>query len=312
MRIVVALGGNALLRRDEPLEAEVQRRNVDIAAAAIADLATEHEVIVTHGNGPQVGLLALEAEAYREVKPYPLDILGAESQGMIGYLLLESLGRLLPSREVAAVLTRVAVDEHDPAFTHPTKPVGPIYSEEDASILAGERGWSVARDGTGWRRVVPSPEPLDVLELQVIRLLADAGVTVICGGGGGIPLAGGAATRRGIEGVIDKDRTSVLIALGLRADFLMLLTDVQGVARAWNTDTPSFIDVATPSALRRLRFDEGSMGPKVEAACKFVEISRRPAAIGALTDAAELLAGTAGTRIIPSRQAKSSQGHQAA
>lgn len=312
MRIVVALGGNALLRRGEPLEADLQRRNVDVAARAIAGLAEEHEVVITHGNGPQVGLLALEAEAYADVKPYPLDVLGAESQGMIAYLLLESLGRLLPSRELAGVLTRVVVDEDDPSFAHPTKPVGPVYSEKDASILAQERGWFVARDGAGWRRVVASPEPRDVLDLQVIRLLADAGVTVICGGGGGIPLTGSGTSRRGMEGVIDKDLTSVLIALGLGADCLMFLTDVPGVARGWGTGAQTFIDVATPGALRKLKFEKGSMGPKVEAACRFVEISGRAAAIGSLSEAEGVLAGTSGTRIVATRQVKSAGRNKAA
>ena len=312
MRIVVALGGNALLRRGEPLEAEFQRRNVDVAAMAIAGLAEEHEIIVTHGNGPQVGLLALQAEAYPEVEPYPLDVLGAESQGMIGYLLLEGLAHLLPSREVAGVLTRVVVDEDDPAFAHPTKPVGPHYSEKFASTLARERGWTVARDGSGWRRVVASPEPRDVLDLPVIRLLADAGVTVICGGGGGIPLTGSGANRRGIEGVIDKDLTSVLIAFGLGADCLMFLTDVQGVARGWGTEAQTFMDVATPGALRKLKFDKGSMGPKVEAACRFVEISGMTAAIGSLSEAKDVLAGTSGTRIVVTRQVKSAGRNRAA
>lgn len=299
----MALGGNALLRRGEPLEADVQRHNVDNAAATIAALALEHEVIVTHGNGPQVGLLALEAEAYHEVKPYPLDVLGAESQGMIGYLLLESLGRLLPSRAITAILTRVIVDELDPAFSTPTKPVGPVYTERDASVLARERGWTIAADGSGWRRIVPSPEPRDVLDLQVIRLLTDAGMTVICGGGGGIPLAGTGANRRGVEGVIDKDLTSVLIALGLGADCLMFLTDVPGVARGWGTPNQRFIDVATPAMLRRLKLDKGSMGPKVEAACRFVERSGRAAVIGSLSQAQDLLAGTAGTRVVATRHA---------
>lgn len=304
VRIVAALGGNALLRRDEPLEAHIQRRNIARAVAALAPVASDHELVVTHGNGPQVGLLALQAGAYDGVAPYPLDVLGAESEGMIGYLLEQELRNALPGRDVATLLTQVVVSETDPAFARPTKPIGPMYDEDEARRLADERDWAIAPDGPGWRRVVASPEPLEVVELETIRLLVDEEVLVVCAGGGGIPVVvdpGGGL--RGVEAVIDKDLAAALLAELLGAHVLLLLTDVAAVFRGFGTDRAEPIRDATTDVLRRERFAEGSMGPKVEAACRFAERTGRRAAIGALEDAARITAGTAGTQVSPATDA---------
>src|SRR4051794_25105833 len=272
MRIVIALGGNALLRRGEPAEAGVQRRNVATAVAAIADLAADHEVIVTHGNGPQVGLLALQGDAYYAVAPYPLDVLGAESEGMIGYLLDQELVNALAGRDVATLLTQVIVDLDDPAFARPTKPIGPVYDRAAAERLASERGWSIAPDGEHYRRVVASPEPRSIVELHTLKLLVMTRVVVICVGGGGIPVAVDRDGRlRGVEAVIDKDLAAALLARGLSADALLLLTDVPAVQVGWGTADARAIAEATPKELRRLSFAVGSMGPKIEAACRFAE-----------------------------------------
>jgi carbamate kinase len=300
VRIVAALGGNALLRRGEPLEADIQRRNIVRAVEALAPLGREHELVVTHGNGPQVGLLALQALAYPEVAPYPLDVLGAESEGMIGYLLEQELRNALPGRPVATLLTQVVVDPDDPAFRHPSKPIGPVYEEAEARRLAAQRGWTVAPDGPGWRRVVPSPEPRAIVELEAIRLLVGSGVLVVCAGGGGIPVvAGPAGELRGVEAVVDKDLAAALLAELLGADCLLLLTDVRAVVRGFGSERAEPIGEATPEELRAERLDPGSMGPKVEAACRFVERTGGLAAIGALEDAAALAAGRAGTRVLP-------------
>lgn len=295
--VVIALGGNALLRRGEPLEADVQRANVKIAAEVIAEVAREHRVVLTHGNGPQVGLLALQNEAYGGVRSYPLDVLGAESEGMVGYLLEQELGRHLPDDRLATLLTQVVVDGDDPAFALPTKPVGPMYDGVTAHQVAAERRWQVAPDGDGWRRVVASPEPRRIVELSVIRLLVAHGVVVTCCGGGGIPVIEDAHGRRGVEAVIDKDLASSLLASDLGADILVLLTDVDGVYDRFGTAWARRIDRTTPKLLRGRRFPAGSMGPKVEAACRFVERGGHLAAIGALEDVAALVAGTAGTAV---------------
>ena len=297
-RVVVALGGNALLRRGERAEAATQRANIARAARAVAAVAARHEVVVTHGNGPQVGLLALQAEAYREVTPYPLDVLGAESEGMIGYLLEQELNNALPGRAVATLLTQVRVDAADPAFAAPSKPIGPVYDKPAGERLAAERGWAVAPDGDGVRRVVASPQPLAILELGTIRLLTGGGVLVVCAGGGGIPVtvtAEGAI--RGVEAVVDKDRAAALLAEQLGADTLLLLTDVPRVVAGWGTADAVELDRVTPPDLRHLTFPAGSMGPKVEAACRFAERTGGLAAIGALDDAEAILAGRAGTQI---------------
>lgn len=304
MRIVAALGGNALLRRGEPLAADLQRRNVARAVEALAPLGRGHELVVTHGNGPQVGLLALQSLAYAEVAPYPLDVLGAESEGMIGYLLEQELVNALPGRPVATLLTQVVVDADDPAFAHPTKPIGPLYREQEARRLAQERGWSIARDGDGWRRVVPSPEPRRIVELSTIRLLVEAGVLVVCAGGGGIPvLADSAGALRGVEAVIDKDLAAALLATSIGADRLLLLTDVDAVYRGYGAPVAEAIREVTPSELRAELLPAGSMAPKAEAACRFVEQTGGRAAIGALEDAAALAAGERGTQVLAVRSA---------
>ena len=299
-RLVVALGGNALLRRGEPLTADIQRRHAAEAMTAVAELAGSHDIVLTHGNGPQVGLLALQAQAYTDVPAYPLDVLGAESEGMIGYVLEQELSNRLPGRTAVTVLTQVVVDPDDPAFETPTKPIGPVYTEEQAQRLETERGWTVARDGDHFRRVVASPEPLRIVEISAIRMLVDAGAIVVCTGGGGIPVTmNGAGTLRGVEAVIDKDLAAELLARSLEADFLLMLTDVDAVMRDWGTADAAPIGRTTPSELRRIEFANGSMGPKVAAACRFVEATRGTAAIGALEDASRIVAGTAGTLVVP-------------
>ena len=301
MRIVAALGGNALLRRGEPADALTQRRNVATAVEALAGLAAEHELVITHGNGPQVGLLALQGEAYAAVPPYPLDVLGAETEGMIGYLLDQELVNALGARPVATLLTQVIVDRGDPAFAEPTKPIGPVYDRAAAEELARGRGWSVARDGASWRRVVPSPVPRAIVEIATIRLLLEHGVVVVCVGGGGIPVVVDADGRlHGVEAVIDKDRAAALLALGLDADALLMLTDVPAVEAGHGTPAARPLTDVVAADLAEIDFEPGSMGPKVEAACEFVSGGGdRVAGIGALQDAAEILAGCRGTRVHP-------------
>ena len=298
VRIVVALGGNALLRRHEKADAEAQRRNVKEAVTALRPLASVHELVVTHGNGPQVGLLALQAEAYRDVTPYPLDILGAETEGMIGYLLDQEFVSQLPGRRVATLLTQVEVDPRDPAFGAPTKPIGPVYDEETARRITTMRGWPVGRDGHGYRRLVPSPAPLRIIELDTIALLVDAGVIVVCAGGGGIPVVADGPVLRGVEAVVDKDLSAALLAVKLDADALLLLTDVNAVYSGWGTTSALPIRRLTSVAARKLALASGSMGPKVEAAARFADATGALAVIGALTDAPALLTGTAGTRVL--------------
>jgi len=299
-RLVVALGGNALLRRGEPLTADIQRQHAAEAMTAVAELAGSHDIVLTHGNGPQVGLLALQALAYTDVPAYPLDVLGAETEGMIGYVLEQELSNRLPGRTAVTVLTQVVVDPNDPAFETPTKPIGPVYTEEQAQRLARERGWSVAPDGDHFRRVVASPEPLRIVELSAIRMLVDFGAIVVCTGGGGIPVTvNGAGTLRGVEAVIDKDLAAELLATSLEADFLLMLTDVGAVMRDWGTPDARPIGRTTPTELRGIQFANGSMGPKVAAACRFVEATGGTAAIGALEDAPRIVAGTAGTIVVP-------------
>lgn len=297
-RVVAALGGNALLRRGEPLDVDTQRRNVARAVDALAPVARRHRLLITHGNGPQVGLLALQSHAYAEVAPYPLDVLGAESEGMIGYLLEQGLQNRLPGAMVATLLTQVVVDPGDPGFARPTKPVGPVYSEQRARSLAGERGWAVARDDGGWRRVVPSPEPLRIVEGAAIALLADAGAIVVCVGGGGIPVVVDGDALRGVEAVVDKDLAAALLAEQAGACRLLLLTDVAGVEREHGTPHARVIDRVTPAELRALKLPAGSMGPKAEAACRFVERTGGVAVIAALDRAADALEGRAGTRVV--------------
>jgi carbamate kinase len=299
MKVVIALGGNALLQRGEPVEADLQKENVARAAAVIARLVAVHTVVVTHGNGPQIGLLALQSEAYREVKPYPLDVLGAQSEGMIGYLIELELQKLLPKRHVVTLLTQVEVSAADPAFKHPAHPIGPALSEDEAKRLAGERGWAVAPDGPKWRRIVPGPEPLRIRELAAIRLLMSAGAIVICAGGGGIPVVASGGRLHGVEAVIDKDLAAALLAHHLGAEALLLLTDVDAVVAGWGTPQQHAVRETTPRELRRYAFHAGTMKPKVEAACRFVESGGKLAGIGRLEDALVILQGARGTVIRP-------------
>ncbi len=302
MRIVVALGGNALLRRGEPMTAEAQRANVRVAAKAIAELACDHQIVVAHGNGPQVGLLALQGMAYDPAQPWPLDVLGAETEGMIGYLIEQEVMNALPDgKQCTTLLSRVEVDAKDSAFDSPTKPIGPVYSKSKADQAKLEHGWSMVAEKSGqMRRVVPSPLPQRILGLDAIRLLLDAGHCVICAGGGGIPVRRNASgDMEGVEAVIDKDRTAALLALDLHADALLLLTDVEAVFQDWGTDAQQAIGNTTPSALLALDLAPGSMGPKVEAATTFVRASGKMAGIGNLADALAILQGTAGTRVLP-------------
>ncbi|HEX8752528.1 MAG TPA: carbamate kinase [Solirubrobacterales bacterium] len=300
MRILVALGGNALLERGERATAEAQWRHVETAARALAALAGEHQLIVTHGNGPQVGLLALQSESYGEVPPYPLDVLGAESEGMVGHMLELALRNALPGREVITVLTEVVVSPQDPAFHRPSKPIGPVYEEARARRLAAERGWTIGRDGGGFRRLVPSPDPRAIAELRSLRVLLDAGTLLICAGGGGIPtIVDSAGAMRGVEAVIDKDLTAALLARRLDAEMLLMLTDVDAVYSDWGEPGERPLATAGPEELRGHRFAAGSMGPKVEAACRFVEATGRRAAIGALAEAPLVVRGEAGTTVRP-------------
>lgn len=300
MRIVVALGGNALLRRGEPLTADGQRTNIHSAATSLAQLLSAgHQLIVTHGNGPQVGLLALQG-ALAGQNPFPLDVLGAETEGMIGYVLQQELDNAYaPEAKFATLLTQIEVDPTDPAFAKPTKPVGPVYAKAEAKRIAKDRGWTVVPDGDSFRRVVPSPRPLRILEIAVIRLLVDHGVVVICAGGGGIPVARKRdGSLIGIEAVIDKDHASGLLAAELGADAFLMLTDVAAVCADWGTPQQRAIDQITSSELREMQFAAGSMAPKVAAACDFVDRTGGLAGIGSLDAAAEILAGLAGTRVV--------------
>ncbi|MER6663931.1 carbamate kinase [Amycolatopsis japonica] len=302
MRILVALGGNALLRRGERPDADLQQVNVLAAAEALAELATEHEVVLTHGNGPQVGMLALESAADPALtRPYPLDVLGAQTQGMIGYLLGQALRNVVPGKQVATLMTQTLVSVADPAFGDPTKFVGPVYTEEQSAALAAERDWTVRRDGPSWRRVVPSPKPQRVVETPVIRALVEAGTIVVCAGGGGVPVVRDEHTGRlrGVEAVVDKDQTAALLAEALDADALLLLTDVPAVIDDYGTPHATPIHHTTPARLRSRDFPAGSMGPKVDAACRFVELTGNTAAIGALDSPAVMLRGTEGTVITP-------------
>jgi carbamate kinase len=299
MRIVVALGGNALLKRGEPMTAGHQRANIAIAASALARVANQHELVVAHGNGPQVGLLALQAEAYPEVEPYPLDVLGAETEGMIGYLLEQELGNELPfEKPLATILTMVEVDPDDPAFTDPTKFVGPIYTEDVAKRLAADKGWVVKPDGPHWRRVVASPRPTRIFEIRPMRWLLEQGTVVICAGGGGIPTMYEAGKDRhlvGVEAVVDKDLASSLLSRELEADLFVIATDVDGVYADWGAPTQRR---TTPDEIDAGDFPAGSMGPKVSAAAEFVRATGRRAAIGSLEQIDGLVEGTAGTNVV--------------
>ena len=298
---MVALGGNALLERGEVPEAEIQEKHVAAAVEALVPLARDHDLLVTHGNGPQVGLLALESARDPALpRPYPFDVLGAQTQGMIGYFLLQAFENALPGQEVVSLVCQTLVDPADPAFAHPTKFVGPVLTEAEGHRVAQLRGWDIRPDGNAWRRVVPSPEPLVPIEMPTIRMLVGNGAIVICSGGGGIPVCRGPdGLLHGVEAVIDKDLTAVLLARTIGADALLLLTDVANVETGFGTDHARPIFHTTPDALRTEQFPAGSMGPKVDAACRFVEATGHRAFIGRLDDAIGLLHGTSGTVVEP-------------
>ncbi len=297
-RIVIALGGNALLKRGEPMTVANQRENVRAAARAIAPVTADHDVVISHGNGPQVGLLALQAAASGQNTP--LDVLGAETEGMIGYMIEQELGNLVPfERPFATMLTMVEVDPNDPAFSNPTKPIGPMYTKDQAQQLSKDKGWSVAEDGNGWRRVVPSPLPKRIFEMRPIKWLLEHNTIVVCAGGGGIPtMYRPDGTLAGAEVVIDKDRASAVLAREVGADLFVMATDVAGVYADWGTSKHRLLRRTTPSELRTLRFASGSMGPKVEAAIAFVEETGGRAAIGSLEEIARIVAGEAGTTVV--------------
>ena len=298
MRIVIALGGNALLRRGEDMTAENQRKNIQIAVKSLAPIVEDNELVISHGNGPQVGLLSLQSAAYKEVDDYPLDVLGAQTEGMIGYMIEQELGNLLPIEiPIASILTMVEVDPEDPAFSNPTKPIGPIYTKEEAEELQKVRGWEIKMDGKDWRRVVASPEPHRIFELRPIHWLLEKGTVVICAGGGGIPtIYNKDGKLEGVEVVIDKDRASSLLAFELEADVLIMATDTEGVFHDWGMKNQKLISKTTPEQIKKYDFDKGSMGPKVEAACSFVERSGQRAVIGSLKDIKEMVDGIAGTQ----------------
>jgi carbamate kinase len=299
MRVVVALGGNALLERGEVPIAEVQQKHVIAAVEALAPLALDHDLVITHGNGPQVGLLALESARDPDLPhPYPFDALVAETQGMIGYFLLQALENALPGQQIVGLITQTLVAADDPAFDNPTKFVGPTYDEGEAQTLAGRWGWQVRPDGPSWRRVVASPKPQGIIELATIKVLLADGAVVVCAGGGGVPVRRTSDGQlRGVEAVVDKDSTTALLAENLGADALLLLTDVSAVELNYGKPDARSIDRISVQELRGLEFPPGSMGPKVAAACRFVHATQKVAAIGRLEDAAQLLAGTAGTTI---------------
>jgi carbamate kinase len=301
MRVVVALGGNALLRRGEPMTVENQRANVAVACEHLAPLVGEHELVISHGNGPQIGLLALEGDAYKPVPAYPLDVLGAETQGMIGYLVQQELRNRLPEDQVlSTLLTMIEVDPKDPAFADPSKPIGPIYSAEGAAELGRDRGWTFRPDGDHHRRVVPSPAPHKIVELPQISHLLESGSVVICAGGGGIPIAHDENGLRGVEAVIDKDHASGLLADGLGADVFVMATDTRGAFLGFGTADQRLVTTADPDVLLADHGDEfaaGSMLPKVTAACNFARATGKRAAIGQLSEIDQLVAGTAGTTI---------------
>ena len=301
MRIVVALGGNALLKRGEPMTHDVQRANIRVAVDALAPVCQEHEVVLAHGNGPQVGLLALQSSAYKDVEAYPLDVLGAQTEGMIGYMIEQELGNLLPFEvPFATILTMVEVDPEDPAFKDPTKFVGPVYEQAEADRLKAEKGWVFKQDGAKWRRVVPSPLPKRIFEIRPIKWLLDKGTIVICAGGGGIPTMYDPDKRRwltGIEAVIDKDLASELLAREVDADLLVIATDVDGVYLDWGKPEQRKLTHVTAEELRSYNFPSGSMGPKVEAAAQFVEKTGNRAVIGSLQEIGQIVAGIAGTNV---------------
>lgn len=299
MKIVIALGGNALLKRGEPMTAENQRENVKTACAQIARVYDGNQLIITHGNGPQVGLLALQNNAYKEVPMYPLDVLGAETAGMIGYMIQQELSNTVPgSASIATVLTQIQVDPKDPAFQKPSKPVGPVYSKEEADKIAAEKGWTMAPDNDKYRRVVASPKPVNIFGLEPLKTLIDHKYIVVCGGGGGIPTwVDDKGKQHGAEAVIDKDLATALLATLIDADLFVIATDVDGAYLDWGKPEQKRIALAAPDAALAFGFASGSMGPKIEAAANFAKATGKDAVIGALADIEQIVAGKAGTRI---------------
>ncbi len=298
MRIVVALGGNALAKRGEPMTTERQRANVALACEALAPVAKDHELVVTHGNGPQVGMLALQAAAYDTETAYPFDVMGAQTEGMIGYFIEQELGNLVPEeKHIATLLTMIQVDPDDPAFADPTKFVGPVYDEETAKALADEKGWVVKPDGKAWRRVVASPAPQRIFEVRAIQTLLDSKAVVVCGGGGGIPTMYEPGTRHliGVEAVIDKDFASSVLARDIDADLLVIATDTDAAYLDWGQPSQRAIRKASPEALASVGFPAGSMGPKIQAASDFATATGKPAVIGSLDQLTDLISLQAGT-----------------
>lgn len=310
MKIVITLGGNALLRRGEALSAENQRRNIEVAVSALARLASKHDLVLSHGNGPQVGLLAMQNEAYAKensaVPTYPFDILGAQSQAMVGYMFAQALSRALksiaPDRQIASIITQSEVDPEDPAFLNPTKFIGAMMTKEEARQAEKERGWIVKQDGNGYRRVIASPMPIRIVEFPVIKHLVEAGTLVISCGGGGVPVVRDQDGLHGVEAVIDKDFAGGILATELHADMLIIATDVVGVYENWGTTQSRLIRRITPQELMQMGFSKGSMGPKIEAVCRFVNATGKPAAIGSLDHIEEVVAGESGTWIVPDNQ----------
>jgi len=283
------------------MTAENQRRNVRIAAEALAPVANQHQLVIGHGNGPQVGLLALQGAAYDKIETYPFDVLGAQTEGMIGYMIEQELGNLLPfERPFATLLTMIEVDPDDPGFKNPTKFIGPVYSKEEADHLAAEKQWVFKQDGDKWRRVVASPMPKRIFELRPIKWLLEHNAVVIAAGGGGIPTMyekGKDRKLAGVECVIDKDFASELLARELNADLFIMLTDADSVYVDWGKPTQKSIRSASPDALSAMKFAAGSMGPKVDAACRFAKATGKKAAIGELAALGAIIAGTSGTTV---------------
>ena len=298
MLVVAALGGNALLRRGEPMDAAIMGKNIKRAAEALAPIARLHQLVITHGNGPQVGLLALQSAAYTQVPSYPLDVLGAETEGMIGYLIAREMHNQVPGKQVVTLLTQTVVRSSGPAYDAPSKFIGPIYSQDEAEKIHAEKAWQFKRDGDAYRRVVPSPEPCRIIELPIIKQLVHENVIVVCAGGGGIPVTLDHDGKLiGIEAVVDKDLASAWLAIELQADILLLLTDVDGVYKDWGKPEQQRIEKITEAELEQLQFPAGSMGPKIEAASRFVSCEGTVAVIGALEDAGKMMSGLAGTNI---------------
>ncbi len=299
MRLVITVGGNALLKRGELLSAANQRANVRTACAAIARVMAEHEVVLSHGNGPQVGLLALQNDAYKAVPAYPFDILGAQSQAMIGVMMVEELKNLLPEKEFVNLVTRTVVSAKDPAFNHPSKFIGPVLSQIEALLLLKEMGWVIKPDGEHFRRVIASPEPIKILELPAIKTLLDNGFNVIAAGGGGVPVICENGAYRGIEAVIDKDFAASLLAIELKAERLIIALDAFCVYEVWCMPNQKRIDRIGAEELLKGTWAPGSMGPKVKAACQYVLKTQKTATIGALHEIEDMVAGQKGTVIVP-------------